>query len=79
MAALRCNTCVYLKQGFCSKIGEALPHRLAKLFYGGAERIYAGTVTYPSQCGIEKQQMNEEDLDMVVFVMKGIARELVTQ
>ncbi len=55
MVELRCNNCVYLKDGFCSKLNEALPTRLAKLFYGGAKSIFAGTVTYPSECGIEKQ------------------------
>jgi hypothetical protein len=56
MVELRCNSCVHLKEGYCDKIGEVLPNDLAKLFYGGAEGIYAGTVTYPSKCGIEKEQ-----------------------
>jgi hypothetical protein len=76
LAALRCNNCVYLKQGFCSRIGEALPNRLAKLFYGGAKDIYSGTVTYPSECGIETEKVNEEDLDLVVFIPKTVPQEL---
>ncbi len=65
MAELRCNNCIYLKDGFCSKLNEALSTRLAKLFYGGAESIFAGTVTYPSECGIEKQPKESQ---LQVFV-----------
>ena len=65
MAELRCNNCAYLKDGFCSKLNEALPTQLAKLFYGGTESILAGTVAYPSECGIEKQQ---KELQLRVFV-----------
>jgi len=56
MVELRCNSCIHLKEGFCSRLNEPLPNGLAKLFYGGAKGIYAGSVTYPSKCGIEKQQ-----------------------
>jgi hypothetical protein len=56
MVELRCNNCAHLKEGYCDKLNEVLPNDLTKLFYGGAEGIYAGTVTYPSKCGIEKQQ-----------------------
>jgi len=76
LAALRCNTCVYLKQGFCSRIGEPLLHRLAKLFYGGAIGLYSGTLTYPSECGIEKEQKRETGAEMKVFVTESIVQEL---
>jgi hypothetical protein len=68
MPELRCNNCIYLKDGFCSKLGEALPTRLAKLFYGGAVGFYSGTVTYPSTCGIEKEQgrETEEELELLI-------------
>lgn len=76
MVELRCNNCPHLEQGFCTKLKEAIPNGLAKLFYGGAEDIYSGTQTYPSECGIEKQTVNEEDLDLVVFIPKNIAQKL---
>ena len=56
MAELRCDSCAHLKEGFCSKLKEEVPNGLAKLFYGGTEGIYEGTVTYPSKCGIEKEK-----------------------
>lgn len=68
MESLRCNSCAYLKQGFCNKLNQALPHRLAKLFFGGAEGLFSGTVTYASQCGIEKQQETQKELQMQVFI-----------
>lgn len=55
MTELRCNNCAHLKEGFCSRLNEPVPNRLAKLFYGGAEGIYGGSLAYPSHCGIEKQ------------------------
>ncbi len=66
MEVLRCNTCVHFNEGFCSKLGEALPNRLAKLFFGGADGLYAGTVSYPSECGIEKQPT--QMLELVVLI-----------
>jgi hypothetical protein len=74
MADLRCNSCLYLRNGFCSKLNEALPHGLAKLFYGGAESIYAGTVTYPSECGIENEKHKEVTVD--VLVPESVIEEL---
>lgn len=74
LASLRCTHCVYLKQGFCSKIGVALPNRLAKLFYGGAVSLYSGTLTYPSECGIEKEQKRKTTLK--VLVAEEITQEL---
>jgi len=68
MAELRCNTCTHLKEGFCSKLNEPIPNGLAKLFYGGAKSILAGTVTYPSECGIEKQRT---ELEMQVVVPRS--------
>ncbi len=65
MAELRCNNCAYLKDDFCSKLNEALPTQLTKLFFGGAESILAGTVTFPSECGIEKQQ---KELQLLMLV-----------
>jgi hypothetical protein len=56
-----------LKDGLCSKLREALPNRLAKLFFGGAEGMFSGTVTYASKCGIEKQPRKGE-LEITVFV-----------
>ena len=68
MVELRCNNCPHLQQGFCTKLKEAIPNGLAKLFYGGAEGVYSGSVTYASKCGIETEKVNEEDLDLVVIV-----------
>ncbi len=65
MAELRCNNCAHLKNGFCSKLSEAMPTELAKLFFGGAESILAGTAMYPSECGIEKQQ---KELQLLLLV-----------
>ena len=56
MVELRCNNCVHMKGNYCNKLDEVLANGLAKLFYGGAEGIYARAITYPSKCGIEKQQ-----------------------
>jgi hypothetical protein len=74
LASLRCTHCVHLKQGFCSKIGVALPNRLAKLFYGGAESLYSGTLTYSGECRIEKEQKRETTLKVVVA--EEITKEL---
>ena len=71
MAELRCNTCMHLKQGFCSILKEAVPDRLAKFFYGGADSIYSGTITYPSKCGIEK----EKELEMDLLVRESLRQE----
>jgi hypothetical protein len=76
LVSLRCTHCVYLKQGFCSKIGEALPNRLAKLFYGGAEGLYSGTLTYPSECGVEKEQKRETEKTLEIFAAEEFAQEL---
>ena len=70
MVELRCNSCAHLKQGFCSKLKEVVPNELAKLFYGGAEGIYSGTVTYPSKCGIEKVA------EMGMLVPESLSQEL---
>lgn len=74
MAELRCNNCIHLKGGFCSKLGEALPTQLAKLFYGGALSIYSGAITYPSKCGIE----NEKEGEMGMLVPETLSQELPT-
>jgi hypothetical protein len=76
LASLRCTHCVYLKQGFCSKIGEAVPNRLAKLFYGGAESLYSGTLTYPSECGIEKKQKRGPEKTLEIFTAEEFAQEI---
>jgi hypothetical protein len=68
LSSLRCNTCVFLKQGFCSKIGEDIPSRLAKLFFGGAVDLLSGTLTYASECGIEKAPMPETGSDIEFFI-----------
>ena len=73
MVELRCNNCAHMKQGFCSKLREGLPNGLAKLFYGGAEGIYAGSVKYPSKCGIEKEK---QELEMGVLVPETVSQEL---
>ncbi len=67
METLRCNECAFLKEGFCTMLNQTLPDRLAKLFFGGAVGLLAGTVSYPSQCGIEKQQKQA----LQVFVPHG--------
>jgi hypothetical protein len=64
-----------LKGGFCSKLGETLPNRLAKLFFGGAEGIFSGTVTYASECGVEKQP-HKGELEIIVFVPETQREEL---
>jgi hypothetical protein len=74
MVELRCNNCVHLKEGCCDKLKEVLPNDLAKLFYGGAEGIYAGTVTYPSKCGIEKQK---EPLLQVIIPESDVDEEML--
>ena len=76
MAKLRCNSCKYHNSGFCVKLKEGLPHALAKLFYGGAVSLYSGTATYPSECGIEKEQGREAELDVGVFRSESISQEL---
>jgi hypothetical protein len=76
MAELRCNTCKYHDSGFCVKLKEGLPHALAKLFYGGAISLYSGIVTYPSECGIEKEQKRETGAEMKVFVTESTVQEL---
>jgi len=68
LAEFRCNRCVHLKQDYCSKLEEQVPNRLAKLFYGGAVGIYSGTVTYPSLCGIEKEQGHDTIVELEMFV-----------
>jgi hypothetical protein len=68
LASLRCNDCVHLKKSFCSKIGEALANPLAKLFYGGAESLYSGSLMYPSECGIEKEHTPETALKVFLAV-----------
>ena len=75
MAELRCNSCAHLKQGFCSKLKEVVPNRLAKLFYGGAEGIYSGTITYPSKCGIEKENGYKTEVEMGVLVPESLSQE----
>ena len=72
MAELRCNKCGYLKDGFCCKLSEALPSLMAKLFYGGAESILEGTLTYPSECGVEKGQ---KELQLHLFVRESSGEE----
>lgn len=69
MVDLRCNNCVHMKENYCRKLDEALPNCLAKLFYGGAEGIYLGTGSYPSKCGIEKQ--NKEPYMWVIVPEVG--------
>jgi hypothetical protein len=71
MVELRCNNCAHLKENYCEKLDEALPNGLAKLFYGGAEGIYAGSVTYPSQCGIEK----EKEVEVGILVPESLRQE----
>ncbi len=71
MVELRCNNCVHLKADYCDKLNEALPNGLAKLFYGGAEGIYAGTVTYPSKCEIEKRRKEPQ----LVIIPKSQSEE----
>jgi hypothetical protein len=74
LAELRCDSCIHLKQGFCSKLQEAVPNILAKFFYGGAVEIYSGTVTYPSKCGIEK----EKEVEMGVLTLETLVQQLPT-
>ena len=76
MAELRCNTCKYHDSGFCVKLKEGLPNVLAKLFYGGAVSLYAGALTYPSECGIEKEQKRETEAELKVFVTESLVQEL---
>ena len=72
MVELRCNTCCHLEQGFCTKLKEPIPNGLAKLFYGGAEGVYSGNVTYPSKCGVE----NEPKVEMGVIPLETVEQEL---
>ena len=72
MVELRCNSCAHLKQGYCGKLKEFVPNELAKLFYGGAEGIYSGTITYPSKCGIEK----EKEIEMGILIPDSLSQEL---
>ncbi len=74
MEVLRCNTCVHFNQGFCSKLGEAIPNRLAKLLFGGAKGLYDGTLSYPSECGIEKQS-TQKTLELVVLIPENEWKE----
>jgi hypothetical protein len=74
MVELRCNKCIHLQQDYCSKLKEVVPNRLAKLFYGGAEGIYSGTINYPSKCGIEK----EKEIEMGMLVPETLSQELPT-
>ena len=76
MAELRCSTCKHHVSGFCVKLKEGLPNVLAKLFYGGAVSLYSGVLTYPSECGIEKEQKCDPEVDMEVFVTESIMQEL---
>jgi hypothetical protein len=57
-----------LKQDYCDKLKEVVPNGLAKLFYGGAEGIYSGTITYPSKCGIEKETAPKTEMEMGVLI-----------
>ncbi len=77
MAKLRCNDCIYLKEDFCSKLNEALPNRLAKLFFGGAESILAGTVAYTSECRVEMEQKREPQLR--VFISENQSEEEILE
>jgi len=72
LTKFRCNTCKHLSVDFCNKLKEGLPSDLAKLFYGGAEGIYSGTITYPSKCGIEK----EKEVEMGMLVPESLSQEL---
>ena len=76
MTKFRCNTCKHLSFDFCNKLKEGLPNDLAKLFYGGAIGLYSGTLTYPSECGIEKEQKRETEAELKVFVTESIVQEL---
>ena len=76
MAELRCNTCKHHVSGFCVKLKEGLPNVLAKLFYGGAVSLYSGGVTYSGECGIEKEQAHETEVEMDVFVIENMVQEL---
>jgi hypothetical protein len=71
MVELRCNNCPHLQQGFCTKLKEAIPNGLAKLFYGGAEGVYSGDVTYPSKCGVE----NEPKVEIGVIPLETVEEE----
>ena len=83
MVELRCNCCEHLKDGYCEKLHEDLPNGFAKLFYGGANGIYEGTLTYPSKCGIEKQKkaqpLNNERLETYVQTFEVIPARIHTQ
>jgi hypothetical protein len=59
-----------LKEGFCSKLGEALPTRLTKLFFGGAVGFCAGTITYPSECGVENERPRENKLELLMLPLE---------
>jgi hypothetical protein len=74
LAELRCDSCNHLKQGFCSRLQEAVPNILAKFFYGGAVGMYSGTVTYPSKCGIEK----EKEVEIGVLTLESLGQPLPT-
>jgi hypothetical protein len=76
MAELRCNTCKYHDSGFCVKLKEGLPNILAKLFYGGAVSLYSGIVTYPGECGVEKEPKQEAELEVGVSVPESPYHEL---
>ncbi len=77
MADLRCDTCKNQVSGFCVKLKEGLPNDLAKLFYGGAVNLYSGVVTYPSECGIEKEQKSGTELEMGVITLESIVQEVL--
>ena len=74
MAELRCNTCKHYDSGFCVKLKEGLPNVLTKLFYGGAVSLYSGDLTYPGECGIEK----EREAEMGMLVSENFSQEMLT-
>jgi hypothetical protein len=76
LTALRCDTCAHLKEGFCSKIGEPLPNPLAKLFFGGADKLFSETQTYTSECGIENEQRLKIEANVDVFIVENVLQKL---
>ncbi len=76
MAELRCNTCQHHVSGFCVKLKEGLPNVLAKLFYGGAVSLYSGVVTYSGECGIEKEQEHQADLEVGILIPETLSQEM---
>ena len=76
LGTLRCDRCAHLEEGFCNKLDEDMHNRLAKLFFGGAVELFPGTRTYPSECGIEKEEKSGTRVNIEVFASENLTEKL---